>query len=124
MMTKTKHNLKRLIAMLLVVVTLVQWVPTDIFAVGSQNNAYIPGDVNGDGLVNALDVNLVRRYITGGYDVEINTLAADVNTDGYVTFIDEIGSGMEVKDIEGIVVGEELFTGVKLAQALIAAKNA
>lgn len=43
----------------------------------------------------------------------------DMNTDGYVTFIDEIGSGMEVKDIEGIVVGEELFTGVKLAQALI-----
>ena len=62
-MTKTKRHLKRLLAMLLVVVTLVQWVPANVFSVETKSNDYIPGDVNGDGLVNALDINLVRRHI-------------------------------------------------------------
>lgn len=43
---------------------------------------YIPGDLNGDGTVNSTDVILLRRYIAGGYDLNINELAADVNDDG------------------------------------------
>ena len=44
---------------------------------------------------------------------------SDLNADGYVTFVDEIGSGMEVKDIKGIIAGDTLYTGAKLAQAMI-----
>lgn len=45
---------------------------------------YIPGDVNGDGIVNGKDVTLVRRFIAGGYDTEIKEAAADVNDDGVI----------------------------------------
>ena len=41
----------------------------------------------------------------------------DVNTDGYVTFVDEIGAGMEVKNIKGILIGSHLFSGELLAKA-------
>ena len=87
-MKHTKHNwLKRLIALALVLVSLLQWTPVDAIAkaVSAQSDTYTPGDVNNDGRINALDVNLVRRHIAGGYDVKINTLAADVDADGYVT---------------------------------------
>ena len=42
----------------------------------------------------------------------------DANLGGYVTFVDEIGTGMEVKEIEGILIGNVLYTGEKMAQAL------
>ena len=45
---------------------------------------YIPGDVNGDGVVNGKDVTLLRRYNGSGYDVTINESAADVNNDGMI----------------------------------------
>lgn len=45
---------------------------------------YIPGDVNGDKLVNGKDVTLLRRYNAGGYNVTINEAAADVNDDGVI----------------------------------------
>lgn len=41
---------------------------------------YLPGDVNGDGVVNGKDVTLIRRYKAGD-NVSINELAADVNDD-------------------------------------------
>ena len=41
---------------------------------------YIPGDVNGDELINGTDVSLLRRYIIGD-PVTIHTLAGDVNGD-------------------------------------------
>lgn len=44
---------------------------------------YIPGDVNGDSVVNGKDVTLIRRY-NANWDVDINTLAADVNNDGVI----------------------------------------
>ena len=43
----------------------------------------------------------------------------NANTGGYVTFVDEIGSGMQVKEIKGILIGDTLFTGAKLVQALL-----
>ena len=85
---KTKHDrFKRLIAVLLVIVTLLQWMPTNILAgtADQKSSDYTPGDVNADGSINALDINLVRRHIAGTYGVKINTLAADVDADGYVT---------------------------------------
>lgn len=39
---------------------------------------YTPGDVNDDGKVNMTDVVLLRRDITGGYNVTVNKSAEDV----------------------------------------------
>lgn len=52
---------------------------------------YIPGDVNGDGRVNTVDVTWIRRYRMGGYESQIpnfNEAAADVNDDGRINTID------------------------------------
>lgn len=52
---------------------------------------YIPGDVNGDGRVNTVDVTWIRRYRMGGYESELadfNEAAADVNDDGRINTID------------------------------------
>lgn len=49
---------------------------------------FMPGDVNGDNRINGTDVALIRRYITGGYGVEIDVRAADVNNDGRVNGTD------------------------------------
>lgn len=45
---------------------------------------YIPGDVNGDGVVDPKDTRFLRRYIAGRYNITINELAADVNNDGRI----------------------------------------
>ncbi len=45
---------------------------------------YIPGDVYEDGVINSKDTRLIRQYIAGGYDIEINKEAADVNDDGVI----------------------------------------
>lgn len=51
-------------------------------------NNYIPGDVNGDGKINVTDILLMRRYIAGGYNVNINEAAANVNNDAKVNAVD------------------------------------
>ncbi len=43
--------------------------------------AYVLGDVNDDGKIRSDDIVLTRRYITGGWDVDINEKAADVDAD-------------------------------------------
>lgn len=43
---------------------------------------FLPGDVNTDTKINGTDVSLLRRYIAGGYGVDVNRLASDVNADG------------------------------------------
>ncbi len=45
---------------------------------------YISGDVNNDGVVNAKDATLLRRYVAKWQGIEINELAADVNRDGVI----------------------------------------
>jgi uncharacterized protein YkuJ len=52
--------------------------------------AYLPGDINGDGLHTSTDVSLLRRYIAGGYGVEDKVVldAVDVNKDGNLTSTD------------------------------------
>ena len=127
-MNKTKQDLKRLLAVVLVVVTLVQWVPANIFAGEDPSDDYILGDVNGDGVVNALDVNLVRRHIAGGYDVIIDTLAADVDADGYVTEKDVanlryfIAGGYDVDllhSLERFTVKFETSGGTKIEDKIV-----
>ena len=48
----------------------------------------VAGDANGDGEVNLKDVVLIRRYLAGGWDAEIDESAADVDGDGEVTLQD------------------------------------
>lgn len=42
---------------------------------------YIPGDINGDGVLNNKDVTRLMQYFAG-WDVTVNTPALDVNNDG------------------------------------------
>lgn len=44
---------------------------------------YIPGDINGDGIVNTKDTTRLMRYLAG-WNVEVNEAALDVNGDGVV----------------------------------------
>lgn len=51
---------------------------------------YTPGDVNHDGKVNVTDIIMIRRYIVGGYDLDMNEDAANVNDDGKIDAADVI----------------------------------
>lgn len=46
---------------------------------------YVPGDINGDGVVGTKDVTVLRRYIAGGYNVTVVDEALDVNRDDAIT---------------------------------------
>ena len=50
----------------------------------------LSGDVNNDGAVNLKDVVLIRRYIAGGWNVELDEKTADVNKDGAVNLKDVV----------------------------------
>ena len=50
----------------------------------------VSGDVNNDGEIDLKDVVLIRRYIAGGWDVELDTETADVNNDGEVDLKDVV----------------------------------
>ena len=52
--------------------------------------SYKPGDVDGNGKVEVLDITLTRRFITGGWGVVINDKAADVDADNDHTARDVI----------------------------------
>lgn len=41
-----------------------------------------PGDINGDGILNAKDVTALRRYLAGGYTISVVESLLDVNHDG------------------------------------------
>lgn len=57
-------------------------VPFTIVSGGIYIIDYLPGDVNGDGVINTKDAVFLARYIAGGYDVTIDRAASDVNDDG------------------------------------------
>lgn len=62
---------------------------------------YIPGDVNGDEVVNGKDVTTIRRYIVGGYEQSVNVSAADVNEDGRI-------NAKDVTLIRKYIVGDDI----------------
>ena len=129
-MKKTRYNwLTRLIAMTLVIASLAQWLPPKAAAAESSKNLYDPGDVNGDGKINALDVNLIRRYIVGGYGVSIDVLAADVNGDARVNAKDVNnlrryiagGYGVDLKPgLEKYTVKFKTGNGTSMADKVVA----
>ncbi len=62
------------------------------------------GDVNGDGIVSAVDCNLMNRIISGSLSVEsdiVNTAACDVNGDGQVSAVD---SNYLIRIVSGILI--------------------
>ncbi len=52
-------------------------------------DAYLYGDVNNDSLIDSTDAELLRNFVAG-WQVEINTGAADMNRDGIVNSKDSI----------------------------------
>ena len=42
-----------------------------------------PGDLDGDGYVNAKDITILRRALAGGYGLTVDLTSADFNHDGY-----------------------------------------
>ena len=50
----------------------------------------LPGDAGGDGEVDLRDVIQISRFLTGGWDVEIDEFAADVDADGEVLLKDAV----------------------------------
>ncbi len=71
----------------------VSYLPDDVFNVREENVGlnvsagkitvinYVPGDINGDGVLNNKDVTRLMQYYAG-WDVTVNTPALDVNNDG------------------------------------------
>lgn len=50
----------------------------------------VSGDANNDGAIDLKDVVMIRRYVAGGWDVEIDTANADVNADNTVDLKDVV----------------------------------
>ena len=63
------------------------WEPF-VIDVRNADTAYTPGDVNGDGIVNAADIVEVVNYIMGNPSDKFNKRGADVNEDGNVNAAD------------------------------------
>ena len=69
------------------------WIPfkmpaEDVIVTGTFEPAFIPGDVNGDGLVNVTDIVATVNYIMEKPSSNFNVLAADLNGDGKVNVTD------------------------------------
>lgn len=58
-----------------------------IYNESTESNA---GDVNNDGEIDLKDVVLIRRFIAGGWDVELDAETADVNNDNEVDLKDVV----------------------------------
>lgn len=52
---------------------------TSILASGEINPKTILGDANKDGQLEAKDVTILRRYIAGGWEIQINTEICDMD---------------------------------------------
>ncbi|ADL52518.1 glycoside hydrolase family 9 protein [Clostridium cellulovorans] len=54
---------------------------------GTTKPPVIAGDVNNNGIVNSMDLAMLKKYILG-YEVEMNKEASDLNKDGKINAID------------------------------------
>ena len=63
----------------------------DKITVAGEEPEVVPGDVNGDGTVNASDIITLKKYLINASDKsEIDITAADLNGDNQVNIIDFI----------------------------------
>ncbi len=69
----------------------------------------------GSQLFGAFD-NIVNQIIIQSLYRPTLVEGNNANMDGYIEFIDDIGEYMKVEQIEGVLIGDTLFTGKKLAE--------
>ena len=62
----------------------------EIEVIYNESTTSNAGDVNNDGEIDLKDVVLIRRFIAGGWDVELDTETADVNNDNEVVLKDVV----------------------------------
>lgn len=62
----------------------------EIEVIYNENTESNAGDVNNDGEIDLKDVVIIRRFIAGGWDVELDTETADVNNDNEVDLKDVV----------------------------------
>ena len=85
--------------------------------VTAKTDSYdVPGDVNGDTVIDICDVMLALRYITNP-EIRINELSADVNADGAVNVLDlaRILQYIAGWDVTLLQYGNEMFNTERLA---------
>ncbi len=70
---------------------------------------------NAEGLIKAFD-EIVKQIIIQSLYYPTLVDGGSHDHDGFVEFIDDIGHYMDVKDIKGIMLGNQFFTGEYLAQ--------
>ena len=101
--------------------------------VGSQNsrwNLYKDSNVKVSDYVDSYYLASDASGLLGAFDSLVNDIELDAaghvtlvepigeDMSGYITFTDELGALMEVKDLKGLVLGNQLFTGHELAKSL------
>ncbi|MBP6978994.1 MAG: FISUMP domain-containing protein [Bacteroidales bacterium] len=70
-----------------------------------QDEGFLCGDVNEDGLVNVLDIITMVNYIMGGNPNPFNTSAADINVDSGINVLDIIALVNIIMQVPGIPCG-------------------
>lgn len=105
----------------------------------TSSNSDVQLTVATNSLITSADqINYVDKYFAADDSQELSEAFSDIvdeiilqsryyptlvttgqhDLDGYVTFTDELGEFMEVKDVKGLVVGNTLFSGGALAKAM------
>lgn len=91
---------------------------TDLLTRESQHyvNEYFPA--NNNAALEQAFADIVAEIILQSAYYPTLIEGAERNLSGYVTFRDEIGHHMEVKDMKGILLGDNMFTGEVLAKMM------
>ncbi len=58
------------------------------YKLNGENTDILYGDADGDGVINAKDVTVLRRYLVGGWNVTVDLANADVDGDGTINVKD------------------------------------
>ena len=74
--------------------------------IGMVKGAVYFGDVNEDEAIDAKDVTALRRFLAGGWGVEINEANSDVNSDGEINAKDVTVLRRYLAGGWGVVLGE------------------
>jgi len=101
-----KRTLSFIIALVIIVTTM--------FAFPVSSASYKVGDLNGDGQINALDSNCIRKYLAGSY-VLSDERCADINGDGEVSLPDAAIFLKALSGVYNIVQPEDEPDGVSIA---------
>jgi len=99
------------------------------FVLYAANASVTPGDVNGDGEINAMDINIIKRVLAGAVTLEEKYLsAADLNGDGEVNsfdsnFISRVASGSGIPSAPSVPERTEPSIVVESVRATAGAKS-